>query len=54
MFASGVAQDMKVKQAAADTCRILEDASVPTALVEVLWSVLLQCATASYAVNKLM
>ena len=54
MFASGVAQDMKVEQVAADTCRILEDSSVPTASVEVLRSVLLQCATASDAVNKLM
>ena len=54
MFASGVARDMKVEQVAADACRILEDASVSTASVEVLRSLLLQCANASDAVNKLM
>ena len=54
MFELGVAQDMKVKKVAADTCWILEHASAPTGLVEVLQSVLLQCTTSSDTVNKLM
>ena len=54
MFVSRVAQDMNVEHVVTDICLVLEDAKVPRACSEALWGILLQCATASDAVNRLM
>ena len=54
MFVSGVASDMNVEHAVTDICLVLEDAKVPSAYSEALRAILLQCATSSDAVNKLM
>ena len=54
MFVSRVAQDMNVEHVVTDICLVLEDAKVPRAGSEALRGILLQCATASDAVNRLM
>jgi len=54
MFVGGAVREMNAEQATTDICKVLTDASLPQPSVEALRIALLQCATPSDAVNRLM